>query len=102
MPQIITYVCDISGKSSTVAADFAEVKVSSQYYETEGARYKTGHSIEKLVHKEVLAKLGLTLPKPSTEAEEAAAAPAVSFEAQLKSVLRPWVEEIAQEIVDNR
>lgn len=102
MPQIITYVCDISGKSSTDRSEFADITLLASYHETPGQPYKTSYKQEKLIHKDVLVKLGLTLPKPHTEAEEAAAAPAVSFEAQLKSLLRPWVEEVAQEIVGNQ
>lgn len=102
MPVITTYVCDVTGKTSPVQSDFATVTINASYKELPTSLYVTTHKVEKLVHKEVLAKLGLTLPTPRKDAEDAAVAEIMSFQGQLANLLRPMIEEIAQEVADNQ
>lgn len=106
MPIVTTYVCDISGYSSNHKSDFVEITISGRYRETPQTGYDIqAVTITKFVHKPVANKLGFMTPNRSMdeatkkEAEQAQAS--VSFEGQLKLLLKPWVEEIAQEVVDS-
>jgi hypothetical protein len=106
MPIITTYVCDVTGFSSTKKEDFAEVEITGRYWEDGKQQYKTQlRKVEKLVKKEVAIKLGLAMPNArmaeAEKAEAEAAVASVTFEGQLKALLKDWVADIAQEVVDN-
>lgn len=105
MPIITTYVCDVTGFSSTKKEDFAEIQISGHYWEDGNQQYKTQlKRIDKMVKKEVAIKLGLALPNTRMQEEEKRIAEeaqvSVSFEGQLKALLKDWVADIAQEVVD--
>lgn len=96
MPTITTYVCDLSGFSSTDRSLFATIEIKSEFVFVFGG-YSQTKKEARLVHIEVAKRLGLTFPPKVPEANPV---PEVSFEGQLKALLRDWVAEIAQEVVD--
>jgi hypothetical protein len=89
MGTVVTYVCDVSGKSSNVAHDFVEVHIDSYNKKTHD-RVK----ITKLVHVDVAKKLGLTPP-----AKSEVAPPEVSLEGKLKALMVEYVDSIVEDAV---
>lgn len=103
MAVITNYVCDVSGVSSNDKEDFIQVEI----YPKEFAKYQhnsTGYkeisqpNITKLISKKVAQNLGLWAPKVPDP--EDSIRPEVSFEGKLKVLLRDYIKEVAQEVVD--
>lgn len=95
MAIVTNYICDVSGKSSTDKTDFITVTIncvadpSGYYY---GCHTM---AISKLIHKETAAKLKL-LPI-NHGAKEDETTPTPTFESQINTLLRDFVQEIAYE-----
>lgn len=101
MAAVITYVCDVSGKSSLDKSDFVEVAVNAT------ACYKSTTSnsgycnfgpvkINKLVHNDVAQKLGLY-----AGVKDVPIYPEVTFEGKLKALLDDYVGDIVADHLAN-
>ncbi len=97
MAVITTFVCDVSGFTSTVKSDFVEVTIQAigytksmgdSYYQDSNRKKTT----TKLVSKAVADKLNLIHPAKDVEAQ-----PEPTLESKLLTLMRDYIQEIAYE-----
>lgn len=96
MAIVITYVCDVSGKSGTNKNDFVKVNVVGNW-EGHPQSYSRGKSIEKWVSLDIANKMGLVNPAGDLKPE-----PEVTFESKLKLLLEDHVANLVQDHLDNQ
>lgn len=101
MAIVTTYVCDVTGRNGTNREDFIDVEIKAReqeahQYSSNGFRQKGVMTIQKLIHRDVAAKLNL-LSVAVAEAE-----PEVSFEGKLKTLLKDYVADLVQDHLDNQ
>ena len=95
MAIVTNYICDVSGKSSTDKRNFIDVIVTAK---ADPSGYCYGAhtmTISKLIHKETAAKLKL-LPIDRGDKEDETI-PTPTFESQIATLLRDFVQELAYE-----
>lgn len=88
MAIITTYVCDASGKTG-VAEDFVKVNVQANKI-TYQSPFDC-NKLEKVIHKDVAAKLGLIQGKAIP------VEPELTLESKLMALLKQYIDEVAYE-----
>jgi hypothetical protein len=97
MAVITTYICDVSGVSGTVQADFVEVSIIADNSKIPGIGYSQRTKlVKRLVHIDVARKLNLVY---SVSKEEHVPEP--TFESKLAILLKERIEEIAYEVAED-
>lgn len=91
MGQIISYICDVSGKSGTDKKDFIEVSITT--VDPSISAHYGRNTIHKLVHREVALKLHLIY----AQKDDPDPTPEPTLESQLMTLLKDYISELAYE-----
>ena len=96
MAILTTYVCDVTGRASDNKEQFISVEVGVTSFKNYGFGHSSSkiNTITKLVHFDVANKLGLIPPKKEDEPQ-----PQVTFESQLTTILKDYINDIVYEEV---
>lgn len=102
----VTYVCDVSGVSSSDLTQFIRIKIHSETHKLKqnataysAAVYEVpygGLTVTKLIHKDVATKLNL-LPNVKEEDKQ----PEMTFESKLQVLLKEYIDDAVYESVEN-
>lgn len=99
MAIVVTYICDVTGKTSVRKDDFVDVTITAHgffEYSAGGNSFGINNSskktINKFIHKDVALRLNLIAPPPKVEPQ-----PEPTLESKLMVLLKEYVHEIAYE-----
>ena len=95
MGVVTTYVCDVSGVSSTNKDEFVELSIG--VHATGDNRHRVYGQNYLYVHQDMAIKLGLLGVK-----KDEVAPPEPTIEEKLTTLLKEFISDVAQDVVDNQ